>query len=248
MQRKMKKQNRSSILTIGIFGTVIIFSLCGCLVGHAKGPARNVPFVYKNISNETAMVLDNYFKDNLQKHTDYLELKNRNPNLFLNVKEIENPYFMNFPSVYRFSNANNGSLNNLTLIKIQKTVIEIDNALGDFAVTKYLARVGDRGTWLFFMNTCISNDSSDKIEVFNVRDNDAQKYEIVDINLDPKKSYTINNSSYSQSDIDLNEAFIETQKDEENFECYVITQSQLIYKKIDDMKMELMETYPILYS
>ena len=218
---------------------LFLFPLSSCLlIGGNKGFYEQFQMEYsdKEIDIEG---LDNYLTNN-EDYLMYDVLKENNPNLLNNVKKIEDEYEYDGkthdrePGVdfYRFSNTDNGFLNNETFVSGYNTYYQIGKAIDGYGVTDIITNHGDRGFWIYVIDSYCIEEPKTEIKVYRMHD--GKKHNIKNLEIDSTKNYCFEITD--KNTIDLYEAEITPSYDEDGFISFEITKTNLYKEAIDEMR------------
>ena len=223
----MKKNSFKFLITLPI-----LLGLSSCYLKVNKGLTEQHYIVYTE-EEVDKNAFNKYFLDNEELYPNYKELKKNNPNLMDDVRVVESSnYFANLFQILRFSQSNNGFLNGETFIYINDNYYHLGNAFGGFGVTEFIRRQGDAGRWLYFLYSYGSGTHQTDLGVFDL--SKCQLYKIKNLNFTPLKDYTFF-LDHSDNTIDVYEATIFSEYDEQYFDTHMITQGELMFEDIDDM-------------
>ena len=141
----------------------IIFGLSSCVNSNSK-EYFDIQYSNEEINKES---FDNYFKSNKDLYPSYETLKENNPNILDNIKQIS---LSNFKfKMFRFSNDSmNGFLEGKTFIYNNGSYFNLGIAFGGYGVTEFVVSQENGESWLYFLYSYGSGIHRTEIGLFNL--------------------------------------------------------------------------------
>jgi len=224
-----------------IFVPLVITALSVTSCFHAnEGISEHHGIVYTNeIIDKRA--LDEYFLNNNDLYPSYEKLKENCPDLLDHVKCIESAggFYVSGLSMFRFSSTGNGFLDGETFL-LDKCYdgdyyFQLGGAFGGHGVTDFVRRQGDAGFWIFFLYSSGSGIHQTRVGAYEIGHHRLYSFDTV--KLEYNKDFTL--VVDEQRNIDVYEATIDVQYDENNFETFNIVKGKLAVDNIDDYEKQL---------
>ena len=220
---------------IQIISLVIIsVSVTSCFHTN-KGIAEHHDIVYTEEAIDKD-ALDRYFLKNSDLYPSYETLKGNCPDLLDHVKCIESAggFYASGLSMFRFSSNNNGFLDGETFL-LDKCFdgdyyFRLGVAFGGYGVTDFVRRQGNAGFWIYFLYSFGSGIHQTRVGAYNIGKH--QMYSLDGVELENHKDFTL--VVDKQGNIDVYEATINRQYDENHFETFNITKGELVVDNVDD--------------
>lgn len=223
--------------TIRVIPLVIAaISVTSCFRAN-KGIAEHHDIVYTEEAFDKE-ALDKYFLENSEFYPSYQTLKGNCPDLLDRVKCIESAggFYASGLSMFRFSTHENGFLGGETFL-LDKCYdgdyyFHLGQAFGGYGVTDFVRRQGNAGFWIFFLYSFGSGIHQTRVGAYEIGRH--RLYSFDTINLEDNKDFTL--VVDEQRNIDVYEATINAQYDENYFATFTITKNKLVVDNIDDYK------------
>ena len=219
-------------------GLVCLF-LPSCFKGN-EGITEHHGIVYTEEAIDKG-ALNQYFLDNEELYPSYKRLKENCPDLLDHVKCIESAggFYASGLSMFRFSSTGNGFLDGETFL-LDKCYdgdyyFQLGQAFGGHGVTDFARRQGDVGFWIFFLYSFGSGIHQTRVGAYEIGRH--QLYSFDTVKLENNKDFTL--VVDEQRNIDVYEATIDAQYDENNFETFNIVKGKLAVDNVDDYKKQL---------
>ena len=226
-----------------IFVPLVITALSVTSCFHAnEGISEHHDIVYTNeIIDKKA--LDEYFLNNNDLYPSYETLKENCPDLLDHVKCIESAggFYASGLSMFRFSSTGNGFLDGETFL-LHKCYdgdyyFQLGGAFGGHGVTDFVRRQGNAGFWIYFLYSNGSGIHQTRIGAYQIGKHTM--YTLDSVELENNKDFTL--VVDEQGNIDVYEATIDAQYDENYFATFTITRDKLVVDNIDDLNKTKVE-------
>lgn len=211
----------------------IIFGLSSCVNSNSK-EYFDIQYSDEEINKES---FDNYFKSNKDLYPSYETLKENNPNILDNIKQIS---LSNFKfKIFRFSNDSmNGFLEGETFIYNNGSYFNLGIAFGGYGVTEFIVSQENGESWLYFLYSYGSGIHRTEIGLFNLKNNEY--YYINELPLEMHIDYSLVLDKENKS-IDIYTAEINPIYNDDNFNTYSIIKKEIVFESIEQFTKKKIE-------
>ncbi len=180
--------------------------------------------------------LDDYFLSNEEKYPSYKELKKNQPDLLKHTKYVKSDHVISKRKVQiiRFSSQDNGGMDSATFLRLNNNYYPLGGSFGGWGVTEFLYKKDNEHSWLYFIYSMGSGIHRSYVDVVDL--SSGTYYSIIGIETaDAFIDYTFELDK--ENNIDLYEADIYHEYDNDGFDLFSINKKRLAIDNINYMEL-----------